>query len=819
MTDPTPSDAAPLATRPPERDGEARAFTAKSVLGGLALALFVVVGAWFNDQYLFQSPAIGNFLPALPFGVLLALVLGWNPTFGRLRPLAFSPRELAVVLGFCLLVSWIPVSGFMRYFQRTLVTTQTQAVQKPEWRKLDVLGHLPSAMFPHGGSAESVALHAAIAAERDALAAGELAGSGVAAEDYAAALDLAGLLPPRQWRDKDQKLARVNTERALLRARADDPDRWSAAAALLAAMPQTLAAGPAVPPAWNLARERLERGYAERIDQANADFERVYSGMNQGLRSPGDPLLSPAETPLPDWVAPLLFWTPLVLLLALAVLMLSLVVHRQWSSHEQLTYPIAAVGSALIQRSPGRLVSDIFRHRLFWFGVIPVFGFHLLNYLAIWYPGWFPQITLHWNQGAMIANLVPAINQAGSTNCLAFGDIHFVVVGLAFFIASEVAFTIGISGFVVLLFSLLFYSRTAETVDYGAARSGAYIGYALILLYTGRTYYWAVLRKACGFAGGASGDLGEPVWAARLFLLAAAGLVAMLTVAVGLDWLIAIAFVLTVMILFLVVTRVVCETGIPFIQANWHPAMLISNLMGYSAVGAAPLAIIHYLGLVLCFDPRECLMPFANNALKIAEQAKVRRLRLAAVGGSIMAIALVVGIVASLWGMYNFGSVKDGFAKNIGASVLDRAARGTATLVETGQYETAAAATGLAKLPLVAENVGSARELGWIAFGLVAVVALAFIRFRWAGFYLHPVLFLMWDTWSAHRLWLSFLIGWIVKELVVRFGGGRSYQSLKPLFIGLIVGELLAALMVLGVGWLYHLATGLDPKTMNVFAG
>ena len=34
-----------------------------------------------------------------------------------------------------------------------------------------------------------------------------------------------------------------------------------------------------------------------------------------------------------------------------------------------------------------------------------------------------------------------------------------------------------------------------------------------------------------------------------------------------------------------------------------------------------------------------------------------------------------------------------------------------------------------------------------------------------------------------------FLVGWAVKGLVVRFGGGKVYQQLKPLFVGIIAGE------------------------------
>ncbi len=825
----SPSLPTPMATEPtsspdqhPAEPGRGRSFTVKAMVLGLILSLFVVVGAWFNDQYLMQSPAIGNFLPALPFGLALMLVLLWNPSLGRLPVLRLSTRELAVVFGLTLMVSWLPVSGFLRYFQRAVVTAQTQADSRPEWRKVDILGHMPSEIFPLGGAPEVAALHGSIEVERAALAAGslstDLAKATVEPAAYAAALDLAAVVPPKMWRDEDQELVRDNAERALLRVTGKDPERWSSAGELLKGMPKSLAADDTAPAAWRLARQRLDAEFTKRIGPATQEYERVYTGMTQGLPV-GDETLPLSQTPIAAWIPALMFWVPLVLFMTLALVMLQLIVHRQWSHHEQLNYPIAAVATSLIQRSPGSLVSDIFRARLFWFGVIPIFCIHILNYLAVWFPGWLPNVTLHWGQWEVVQHVFPSVSQAGGASSLGFGDIYFAVIGLAFFISSEVSFSMGIAGFAVVIFNVLYYSHAGTTTDLQSARSGAYIGYALILLYTGRTYYWAVVRKAAGLAGGAAGDHAEPVWAARLFLLAFAGFTAVLVGAFGLDWFVALAYAMTLMVFFLVFTRIVCETGVPFLQAGWQPAQLMGNLLGVSAIGAAPLVMIHYLGVILSQDPRECFMPFAANALKMGENTGVKRMRLAWLGFAVISVALVVGVIATLWGMYNFGSSKDGWAQIVVGINVGEATRGVNTLVETGQYASTTAASGLDKIPLIAENVGKGKELGWMAFGLVAVAIFAVIRFRWAGFYIHPVLFLVWDTYPAQRVWLSFLFGWMAKELVVRFGGGRVYQNLKPLFIGLIVGELIAVVVTLAVGWIYHLTTGLLPKTMGIFAG
>jgi uncharacterized membrane protein YGL010W len=73
------------------------------------------------------------------------------------------------------------------------------------------------------------------------------------------------------------------------------------------------------------------------------------------------------------------------------------------------------------------------------------------------------------------------------------------------------------------------------------------------------------------------------------------------------------------------------------------------------------------------------------------------------------------------------------------------------------------------------------------------------------------VLFLVWGTYPANGCWSSFLLGWAIKGAVVRFGGGKVYQKLKPVFIGMIAGELLAAGFSMFFEIIYSWTTGKLP--------
>ena len=57
----------------------------------------------------------------------------------------------------------------------------------------------------------------------------------------------------------------------------------------------------------------------------------------------------------------------------------------------------------------------------------------------------------------------------------------------------------------------------------------------------------------------------------------------------------------------------------------------------------------------------------------------------------------------------------------------------------------------------------------------------------------------------------SFLIGWAIKTAVSRYGGGKAYQRIKPLMIGIIAGDLAGRFTPMLVGIIFYAFTGKRP--------
>jgi|GEM_PF-2648074 len=64
----------------------------------------------------------------------------------------------------------------------------------------------------------------------------------------------------------------------------------------------------------------------------------------------------------------------------------------------------------------------------------------------------------------------------------------------------------------------------------------------------------------------------------------------------------------------------------------------------------------------------------------------------------------------------------------------------------------------------------------------------------------HPIGFLLPTTYAILTCWFSIFIAWALKSIVLKFGGLRLMRVVLPLFLGLVVGEGIAAAIWVIVG-------------------
>jgi hypothetical protein len=519
------------------------------------------------------------------------------------------------------------------------------------------------------------------------------------------------------------------------------------------------------------------------------------------------------------WARTLAFWIPVVLLLWGALIGLALIVHRQWSEHEKLPYPIATFTEELLPPDDEN-ATPVYFQRLFWIGCGAVCFYHLMGYLFVWDPEHAFDLPRRFDFSAL-RTLFPSFWGAGGW-WLGRPIIVFTVIGLSYFLPKDMSFSVGIGPFI-------YYSIAGMLAGYGVAmggggwyemnlqrslQAGAYAGMLVLTIYAGRRYYKQVFRAALGMK---HEDEIQPhaMWGARVFL-ACSLLFFLVLVIAGLDWPLAALYTIMILTAYLLMGRLSAETGFIFIQAWWEPAALIVGLMGYRAVGASMAVMLFLLSSALILDTRESIMPFILNSLRVVGNKRVSlgKTSLLAVGA--LVIGLAVAIPTTLYIKYDRGTnlwyrwCSDSaprFAFDQGVRVKQR-------LRTQGTLEAAEATSGFGRLLHIRP---SGKLMAGFAIAFVLFLVLSFARLRLPGWPIHPVLLLLWTTYPASRLAPSFLLGFLVKWLVVKYGGDKAYRKLKPVMLGLVAGDMLFGLSTSIIGGIYYAATGVAPPRFSVF--
>lgn len=559
------------------------------------------------------------------------------------------------------------------------------------------------------------------------------------------------------------------------------------------------------------------------VDVNDQNENTVLNPFAQGGLGIADKHITLAQVPWKAWTRTLIFWVPLILVLWTGLIGLALVVHRQWADHEQLPYPIATFANALIPEGKS-VIAETFRNKLFWIGAVVVMLIHFNNFATLWYPDvliQFPR-TLDFNP---LTTLFTTINKGGGWSFFR-PTFFFSVIAFSFFLPTDVSLSLGIGP--LLWFTVVgMLAGYGITTGWGGASDGnitnfiafgAYVGFFCVLIYTGRRYYSDVFRSAL-FLRKPTAENGQSVWGARVFLAAMLFFVIYTSTLTGLDWQMGTLFVVLMTLIFLVISRLVAETGIFFVQANFTPIAILTGIFGYAALGPKTILLLMMLSMVFLVDPRESLMPFVLNSFKLLDFRKANTGKASALAVVALLLGMAIAIPATLYFQYDRGSNRtDEWAtRDVPSFPFNSLVSANQRLESQGLLEQSTAVTGWGHFSHISPPNSQALIACFIGIALVVLFTMARLRFaRWP---LHPVLFLIWTTYPGANFFASFLAGWAVKTGVMKTGGASLYRNAKPLMFGIIAGEMLAGALIMLFGYYIYKTTGQPPQSFWLMPG
>ena len=106
-------------------------------------------------------------------------------------------------------------------------------------------------------------------------------------------------------------------------------------------------------------------------------------------------------------------------------------------------------------------------------------------------------------------------------------------------------------------------------------------------------------------------------------------------------------------------------------------------------------------------------------------------------------------------------------------------------------------------------------SLGPMSIGVSLVFLFGFLRARFARWPFVPIALCLGMFNPLGYMWLSILIGWTCKTIVMRTGGVTLYHRLRPLFLGMVIGEVVVAGMWMVVGIVVRM-NGLELESYRI---
>ncbi len=490
--------------------------------------------------------------------------------------------------------------------------------------------------------------------------------------------------------------------------------------------------------------------------------------------------------PWADWARPMTVWTVLVVLILAAAFAVNVIMRRQWMDNERFQLPVARIPVALIDDEPEE-GGSLWTNKLMWIGFIAVIIWDLLKAWAAMNPK-VPNLAISVRFDEYFSD--PAMHAF-------FSRVRFQVDGI--FLAMCLFMELNVLISLVIGYFLFWRSQawvgevagwsSNPNYPWGDYQSmGAFLGYAVVVIFFARKYLWQVIKAA--FKGDRKASEGEALsYRGALLLFVFSFIGAMIWArCMGMQVGSVAIFFGLMALCSLVSSRIRTECGTPW--GYFTPYSMTSLLLllgGISAFGAQSMLFFFIISFMVA-PTVFFLVPGAQ--MELLEYGRRWRVRpshlwmaalLGAVGGMLIGGWVFLSNAYSLGGeTLRYGWAFDSkwwyffpYNQDMNAATLD--------MLGTG----APKPEGL--------------DPAWIAFGAASLMSiiLATLRQLFAGFAFHPVGYVLSYSGFVSYIWGSALVAWVIRALVLWMGGAAAVRNkLRPIAVGIFLGEAIAYLLL-----------------------
>ena len=333
----------------------------------------------------------------------------------------------------------------------------------------------------------------------------------------------------------------------------------------------------------------------------------------------------PRGTPIPweVWVEPMAWWLGLVVVMGFMLICLSGILHRQWSTHERLAYPMMQLPQGMLdgQEGAGSKIAPLFRNPVMWVGFSLPFVYLTMKGLNFHFP-FLPDPDLDSDPWVLRGSVYLPVR------------VVFAYIGFFYLASLDLTFSVW--------FFFLFYKvqegifkvfGVASTerlsgyewppiADLVHQQTGAAIVFILFGLWSARAHLRDVMRSAWNPRNGV--DDSEELLRYRTAVvgfLASFAAIGFWLWRSGVPGLYVPVLLVVSVVFFVLVARVVATAGVPTTRSPIVPAYFIISGFGTSMLGAKGLVALTFT-FIWQGESRTSPMVAASNGFKLAESVK-----------------------------------------------------------------------------------------------------------------------------------------------------------------------------------------------------
>lgn len=468
------------------------------------------------------------------------------------------------------------------------------------------------------------------------------------------------------------------------------------------------------------------------------------------------------------WLTPALWWIAFIFVLMFVMLCINTILRKQWTERERLTYPIIQL--PLEMTNPK---SNFFKNRLMWLGFSIAAFISIINLLNSIRPS-VPYIPVKRQSIGYLFTDRPW-NAMGNVRL----SFYPFAIGVAFLIPLDLLFSCWTFYWLYKMERVLggiMGWRSLPRFPYDDEQAfGAYIGLLIFALWSGRSYLRQIAKQIIGRSDEASKieDTEEPLpyrVAVGGFLLGIVFFI-LFSYKAGMSlWVVPIFFGIY-FLLATMIARLRAELG--FLVHDLHhvdPHSMIVNAFGTHKLGVNNLTVF---SLYMFFNRayRAHPMPQQLEAMKISERRNLNQRKTSFA----ILFATLFGAFVTFW------------------LLLDNYYRHGA---ETGYFGPWALGFGRGVYRQLENWLNYPRGTDWpgvsfMGIGFIFTTLLMLLRTRFLWWPLHPLGYAMANSWGMYNLWCCLFVTWVLKYVILKQGGLKSYRRAIPFFLGLALGDFL----------------------------